>query len=155
MEKSIVRCAVLTLENMMQVKFMNNRELKFRVWLVKEQKMIYPSGALRLVGRNGAQYNLLEQTLEEHKNEDYDGDFRCKIQQYTGLKDKNGKEIYEGDRLKHYPGFGCTWDIRESEVVFNECSFWEKHNGVSFVLSDRDQELEIIGNIFEASTDGH
>ena len=78
------------------------------------------------------------------------------IGQYTGLKDKNGKEIYEGDILKTYVETGIDSYWKTCKVVWNKM-------GGAFILKARTNdekswyslskipagELEIIGNIYE------
>lgn len=113
---------------------MNNRILKFRVWDLKYKYYCTNLGFLGL-DCDGILCNIQSSSIKN----DYI------IQQFTGLIDKNGKEIYEGDIIKNFNYIG--------EVKFK--------NGGYFVSQDkltRPGELlgygqiywdEVIGNIFE------
>jgi len=75
------------------------------------------------------------------------------IMQYTGLKDKNGKEIYEGDIVR-LDNRDIGGSITVGEVMFNtdqtlsrlEWGLWTKRG---YHWTDFLGYLEVIGNIYE------
>ena len=116
------------------------REIKFRAWLKEERKMVNVEtlfiGINRLCFGNSKTEDLFFRDFEE-----------VELMQYTGLKDKNGKEIYEGDIV-----------ILNDAEEENRCVVKYKYG--SYILVDGDLRedlsnveshkfLEVIGNIYE------
>ncbi len=111
---------------------MKQREIKFRAWKVDQdgsymipfEKMLSDAWNMTSLNANG-----------------------FKMMQFTGLKDKNGREIYEGDIIKaHDHPTGV--DDALGDVYYDQ-GCWKLRNGLPILPDYGTAWTEVIGNIYE------
>lgn len=130
------------------------REIKFRAWDARDKKMRYDymdDGAELAVSFEGVPVSHYgADCCEYYTHKDFI------LMEFTGLHDKNGKEIWEGDIVRLYPDGGWTdcevrW-IEEKAALALYVPKWgtgsvgHPHLNLS---KERPDFFEVIGNIYE------
>ena len=127
------------------------RELKFRAW-DKEDKKYYPLINLWFDSSLG-KLCTAELWLSPKATEIADIPEQIELEQYTGLKDKNGKEIYEGDiiREKWYDNDVHIGRDRIGKIEYFCDGFacWFKGSAFVGLGMFPTKNIEVIGNIHE------
>ena len=127
-----------------------SREIKFRAWDKNGKYMFYDI-------QNGIEFSDLSHYTFKDFLGNSDAVEDCHdwiLMQYTGFKDKNEKEIYEGDILKSKHGTTNGYSFQHVLWGENDGAFYVEFNSswyslVCLLRSGMGHTVEVIGNIYE------
>uniref|UniRef100_A0A6M3KJG8 Putative YopX protein n=1 Tax=viral metagenome TaxID=1070528 RepID=A0A6M3KJG8_9ZZZZ len=111
------------------------REIKFRAWDKEKKQILVPLACVfhfSIDGFQGVEYHGGGHVIFLQKN-------HVELMQCTGLKDKNGKEIYEGDIINE--------GVIKNKIVSwfpGQCCF-----NIGYYHPEAQKRHEILGNIYE------
>jgi len=128
------------------------REIKFRAWDDYRKAM---SDEVDIYCETGIIWWVAQWRGEDGgKIEAFDSDGKGNsLMQYTGLKDKNGKEIWEGDIVIFVPGYSFALEDKDTFIGYvkwidDNAGFFIAHNHYDDLM-DLDVVDKVIGNIWE------
>lgn len=120
------------------------REIKFRAWLKEDKKMV-----------NVETMDFTDKSIQYLKKSEINNAYILRresfddveLMQYTGLKDKNGKEIYEGDIVLVSARYKTVIEFKEGALIASLIS--EENHFYIFNPGFDSNDFEVIGNFYE------
>lgn len=106
------------------------REIKFRAWREWDRRIVYDDVICCLSFNEDGTVNECSSVA----------------MQFTGLRDKNGKEIYEGDIIDMRYDTDPADEHLYVPVEYHDAAFWA---GAVWLLEDYDEVRGVVGNIYE------
>lgn len=119
------------------------REIKFRCWDIDERKFVV--NETDRLGCGDTKKCMSERVDFENNSVEINADERYIFSEYTGLEDKNGKEIYEGD-IFHIGSKKILYVVEWIDCGLKGSQIKNKSwIGLDYWKDD----IEVIGNIYE------
>lgn len=118
--------------------------LRFRAWLKEDKEMV----DVEEINFYNGEFDFIGDAITWMcKSND------CVLMQSTGLRDKNGKEIFEGDILsietdEENVRVEVSWDSKHALFVFESKKYNEK-KALGELFEDNSYPFKIIGNVWE------
>ena len=125
-----------------------SREIKFKVWCNENEQFIQFNKMGFLEDGSLWYVQGIDENEEETDPPYFENQNDWELMQYTGLKDKNGVEIYEGDILFH-PLQGRRKVFYPYSETVASYGLRDIDNGFGSTLQDSHAIWEVIGNIYE------
>ena len=120
------------------------REIKFRIWDINERKFVV--NETDRLGYGDTKKCMSERVDFENNSVEINADESYILSEYTGLKDMDGKEIYEGDIIKFLNGiFEVIWCNEKASFMLKNKEYKEFLN----FIYENNNGMEIVGNIYE------